>query len=180
MSNIQRYLPSISGIMIHTARFYLRPLVLQDVSNKYLDWFGDVDVMRYIEASSNRLDRSNLEDYVRYHINRRDTLFLGIFTKDAVHIGNIKYQPIDLQTRIATMGILVGEKEWRGRGVASEVIKSSAEWLKTKYKIMQIKLSVDPQNQAALNAYLKSGFKQYDFHEHIDRPNRPIILTLNI
>lgn len=90
--------------------------MLQDVSDQYLDWFRDVDVMRYIKALSNRLDRSKLEDYVRYHINRSETLFLGIFTKDAVHIGNIKYQPIDLITSIATMGILVGEKNWRGRG----------------------------------------------------------------
>ena len=42
------------------------------------------------------------------------------------HIGNIKYEPIDFQAATATMGILTGANDWRGKGVGPEVIKGSA------------------------------------------------------
>jgi len=42
-------------------------------------------------------------------------LFLGIYTLESQeHIGNIKYEPIDLKCGIAIMGILIGEDKWKG------------------------------------------------------------------
>ena len=75
------------------------------------------------------------------------------------HIGNIKYEPIDFENKVAVMGILIGEKDWRGVGVASEVIKSSSEWLNKQYDINHIALGVDSKNIAAIKTYKKIGFK---------------------
>jgi [ribosomal protein S5]-alanine N-acetyltransferase len=41
------------------------------------------------------------------------------------NIGNIKYEPIVIEEHQATMGILIGEKRRRGKGVATEVINTS-------------------------------------------------------
>ncbi len=38
------------------------------------------------------------------------------------------------------MGILIGEKNWRGRGVAAEVIIKSSTWLHEKYGVRQLYL----------------------------------------
>lgn len=40
------------------------------------------------------------------------------------------------------MGILIGEKDWRGRGAASEVIIASAMWLKENFGINKIFLGL--------------------------------------
>ena len=84
----------------------------------------------------------------------------GIFTnKDNAHIGNIKFDEINLQNKSATFGILIGDKNFRGKGFAKEVIIASVLWLKDNYDIEKIKLGVDHENISALNLYLKLGFK---------------------
>ena len=75
------------------------------------------------------------------------------------HIGNIKYEPIDLKRKTATMGILIGDKDWRGKGVATEVIKASAHYLNSMYGVTTIFLGVNPNHQVAVSVYKKIGFK---------------------
>ena len=57
------------------------------------------------------------------------------------------------------MGILIGDKKWRGKGVATEVIKDSGKYLKENYKIKYIDLGVNKDNIAAVSAYKKMKFK---------------------
>ena len=74
------------------------------------------------------------------------------------HIGNIKFEPVDMNNSIATMGILIGDYNWRGKGVASEVLISCSNWLYKNKNINKIILGVDKKNISAINAYKKSNF----------------------
>jgi len=88
---------------------------------------------------------------------------LGIFDiGNNHHIGNIKYEPIDYENRVATMGILIGEEDYRGLGVAPEVIKASSMWLKKTFNITNIILGVSLENDRAISAYEKIGFSTYE------------------
>jgi ribosomal-protein-alanine N-acetyltransferase len=143
---------------ILTNRFILKTLNLSNVSQRYVDWLNDHATSQFI---SERLSLEGLRKYVNDRSNRNDVLFLGIFNKaDGQHIGNIKYEPIECEKRQATMGILIGEKDWRGKGVASEVIIASAMKLNERLKIEKILLGVNRNNLAAIRAYEKSGFKK--------------------
>jgi len=57
------------------------------------------------------------------------------------------------------MGILIGEKEWRGKGVASEVVKASSEYLGKTYGVRYIDLGVERGNTPAVSAYKKMQFE---------------------
>ena len=57
------------------------------------------------------------------------------------------------------MGILIGDSDWRGKGVAIEVIKASAHYLAKRYGVTTIFLGVDQINKAAVSAYQKVGLK---------------------
>jgi ribosomal-protein-alanine N-acetyltransferase len=56
------------------------------------------------------------------------------------------------------MGILIGNKEYRGKGVTPEVLNATANWLKQHKHIRQIVLGVAANNHAAIRAYEKVGF----------------------
>ena len=107
-----------------------------------------------------------LKAYVSERENRRNVMFLGIFTKKQQHIGNIKYEPIDYKGKTATMGILIGDSDWRGKGVAIEVIKASAHYLSERYGIRTISLGVNLKNKAAVSVYQKLGFKIKEQNEN--------------
>lgn len=147
-------------VIINTERFQLKSLTTKDVTEKYLSWFNQSkEIEKYISFAQKCEGIDSLMQYVKDKKDREDVLFLGIFCSLGQHIGNIKYEPINLKNRTATMGILIGDKEWRGKGVASEVIKISGKYLKNNYGIKYINLGVDKSNARAISAYEKINFK---------------------
>ncbi|PTX96919.1 hypothetical protein DB345_07005 [Spartobacteria bacterium LR76] len=152
----------MSGAVISTARFDLKPLSVANVTERYAGWLLDPASQQYIVAAS-RSSLEQLRDYVAERSGRDDVLFLGIFIRETgEHIGNLKYEPIDYSKQIAVCGILVGEVQWRGKGVAGEVISAGNQWLAKDRKISRILLGVSPDNLAARRAYEKIGFLPYD------------------
>ena len=145
-------------VEINTQRFLLRQLITDDISDKYLSWLNREE-SPYIEYGKNDSTMEELKVYVSERERKKDVLFLGIFTKKKKHIGNIKYEPIDLIRKTATMGILIGDKDWRGKGVAIEVIKASAHYLNSIYGVTTIFLGVNPNHKVAVSVYKKIGFK---------------------
>ncbi len=146
-------------IEILSERFALRPITEEDVTERYLNWLGDADVKRYIAAAGTKR-LSDLKEYVSLKIGREDILFLGIFERaTGLHVGNIKYEPINTELGYAIMGLLIGDSQYRGKGVTAEVLRSSAKWLKRHRKIKQILLGVRKDNLAAISAYKKVGFR---------------------
>ena len=154
-------------MIINTERFQLKTLTVDDATEEYLSWFSSSkEVGEYIAYAKTNADINKLRQYVKEREDREDVLFLGIFTDSGQHIGNIKYEPINLKDKSATMGILIGDKEWRGKGVATEVIKDSGKYLKVNYKIKYIDLGVNKDNIAAVSAYKKMKFKVIKKTDH--------------
>jgi len=147
-------------MVINTERFRLKTLTVDDATEEYLSWFVDSkEVGKYITYAQKSTDIKDLKRYVKDREAREDVLFFGIFTDSGQHIGNIKYEPINMEEKFATMGILIGDKEWRGKGVASEVIRASSEYLNKTYGIKYIDLGVDKNNTPAVSAYKKMKFE---------------------
>ena len=106
--------------MISTKRFILKPLVEDDATERYLNWLDDADAKKYITFAEKTRCLSDLKQYVRDRIGREDILFLGIFEKNTrLHIGNIKYEPVNSESGYAIMGLLIGDPAYRGKGVAA-------------------------------------------------------------
>ena len=144
---------------IVTTRFLLRPLEVDDVSDRYAGWLRDREALQYIRAAASQPDLPALRRYVGERIGREDVLFLGIFDRVAgSHLGNIKYEPVDSNLGYAIMGILIGEPDWRGKGVAAEVLAATAQWLLQHRNIRQIVLGVSRSHLPAIRAYRKIGF----------------------
>ncbi len=145
-------------VSITSERFTLKELTPTDASERYLSWFNDTTTQQFIATRAESL--AQLKNYIEEKSNRTDCLFFGIYCQDK-HIGNIKYEPIDLELKQATMGILIGERLWRGKGVAGEVISATTKYLQQHLGIEQILLGVEQDNTPAIHAYEKLGFEHY-------------------
>jgi len=145
---------------ILTERFLMRSLRVEDVSERYSQWFDDEVAQKTILAARAPHALDDLRAYVAARSERDDVLFLGIFTRDGgEHIGNVKYEPVDRGRGYALMGIMIGERSWRGRGVAPEVLKPSAYWLRDNLAVREFVLGVYKSNTAAIKAYEKVGYR---------------------
>ena len=147
-------------VIIHTKCFQLKSLTINNVNEKYLSWFNsNAESKKFISFAQDKKNLDELVQYVKGKENKKDTLFLGIFCSSGIHIGNIKYEPINFDKKTAVMGILIGEVHWRGKGVAYEVINAVNEYLKTNFDIKFIYLGVDKTNDSAISFYKKMNFK---------------------
>lgn len=148
------------GIDFETERFRLRCLLPHDASKRYRSWFNPETARLGIRSARHRPSIRELRTFIAERMDRHDVLFLGIFTKsNAVHIGNVKYEPINREEAYAVMGILIGEQEWRGKGVAGEVLRPTARWLRDHCGIHEIVLGVMKSNTSARRGYEKVGFR---------------------
>lgn len=166
--------------MISTKRFLLRQLVENDATDRYLSWLDDTDAKKFITFAEKAKSLADLKQYVCDRIGRDDVLFLGIFEKKTgLHIGNIKYEPVNSELGYAIMGLLIGDPAYRGKGVAAEILSASAQWLKEHRKIKQILLGVSTDNPAAICAYQKVGFEISDT-EFIRRKPNALSMVLDL
>lgn len=144
---------------ILSERFVLRELTVSDVTERYLGWLRDPETRKYIATASSTQGLVDLRAYVEERVDRDDVLFLGVFDRTTgMHIGNIKYEPVDSELGYAVMGVLIGEPAYRGKGVTPEILRASTGWLRENRNIKQIILGVSKDNHGAIRAYEKSGF----------------------
>ena len=142
-------------MIIKTERFYLRELDEKDTTLRYLSWLQDVNITTDIYHTHD--DLLALKQYIIEKKSLETCMFFGVFCIDTnEHIGNIKYEPI--KEGFTIMGILIGEKSWRGKGVAAEVIIASSQYLQSEKQVNSIYLGVKKSNVAAIKAYHKIGF----------------------
>ena len=146
------------NITVNKRSFYLRELKEEDASQEYCNWVNDPEVNKFLETKKTTIEE--LKQYIKEKRENPDCLFLGIFLKDTnKHIGNIKLEPVDFENKKATLGILIGDKNYWGRGICTEAVKLLVDYVFENLNLEKVDLGVISENKAAINCYLKAGFR---------------------
>jgi len=145
-------------IIINRKNICLRKLKEEDASQEYCNWLNDPIVNKFLETRKATIEE--LKEYIREKKENKNCLFLGIFIKDIEkHIGNVKLEPIDWNNKKATLGILIGDKSYWGKGICSMVMKLVTEYAFEKLGLEKIDLGVISENKAAIKCYFNAGYK---------------------
>ena len=167
--------------IITTEKFYLRDLSVNDANENYLRWLSDTTAKKFIEAARLTQDLDQLKNYLQDKTSKNNVRFFGIFEKISnTHIGNIKYEPINTLEEYAVMGVLIGDENWRGKGVFGEIFSASASFLGKKYNLKKIYLGVNKNNIAAVKSYEKSGFIVTENHPFKNSKNFGQVMVYQI
>lgn len=139
---------------------FLRLIQETDINDEYLSWFSDPFVLKYISFASSSPSIQSLKAYVKSKIESPDCLFLGIYDSfTSKIIGTIKFEPIDRIIGSAEIGILIGSSEYRGKGIASDALIASINYVKHSLDLTRITLGVRKSNIPAVQLYKKLGFQ---------------------
>lgn len=142
----------------YTDRFILRRLIEKDATSEYLSWLSPESKLEFIENKPQELQE--LRSYINQFNDNPLIYFLGIFDQiSRQHIGNVKFIFSGDDFKEVEMGILIGNKDFRGIGVATEVINYFAHFSFKEFKTETMTLGVDIKNTPAIKAYEKIGFK---------------------
>ena len=141
-------------------QIYLRPLKREDLNEKYLSWLNDPEVNRYLESGIFPYTRDELERFYEQATGSSNQVVLAIVDRETdQHIGNVKLGPINWVHRKATLGILVGGREFWRKGIGTEATRLMVEYGFFRLNLNRIDLGVYAEHEAAIRVYEKVGFQ---------------------
>jgi [ribosomal protein S5]-alanine N-acetyltransferase len=141
-------------------KLYLRPLERTDLTERYQSWLNDPDVTLYMEAGVFPTTLQQLEKYYQEVTSSPNQVILAVIhQKSDLHIGNVKLGPINWVHRRAALGILIGDKEFWGRGLGTEAVCLAVEYGFYRLNLHRIGLGVFEEHKSAVRCYQKVGFK---------------------
>ena len=135
----------------------LRPLTEADFTERYLSWFRDPEVTRYLEASN--ITRQDAIDHLRQGGDgKRWRLYAICDGADGRHIGNLKIGPVHWGHAVSDLVTVIGERETWGRGCARAAIRLGIDIAFGEMNIRKLSASINSRNSASIKAYCAAGF----------------------
>lgn len=147
-------------------KILLRPIRPADVNDAYVRWMNDPEVTQYLESRFNSYTSHNLLQYVEKMMGNPDSFLFAIVDKgDNRHIGNLKLGPINRMHRRASVGLVIGETEFFGKGVGTEAINLVVRFAFGDLNLHKLTAGCYAPNRAAEKIFTKNGFEKEGFRK---------------
>ena len=140
-------------------RIYLSPISTEDYEI-FTEWMNDFETTDYIGRSGQIQSVSAEKDFLNEHDNQR-AAFVIVTLDDNKMIGTVCLEEFNDIDRTATLGIFIGDKNYRSKGYGTEAIRLILEYGFKYLNLQNIKLDLMEFNERALKCYQKCGFKEY-------------------
>lgn len=136
---------------------YLRPLRDDDFTERYLCWFRDAAVTRYLSARN--ITRQEAIDHLRQGGDGAQWRVYAICeVSGGRHIGNLKIGPIEWRDMVSDMVTVIGESDAWGKGYARDAIRIGLDIAFREMNIRKLSAKIDSRNTGSIKAYSAAGF----------------------
>jgi RimJ/RimL family protein N-acetyltransferase len=158
LTNGVKNMSSPEAVFLRGSSIVLTPLGATDVSESYLAWLNDPEVLRYRGPKAFPTTMAQLKTWIDELPNRGD-LVLAIRTVEGQrHIGNLALNAISSIHRNADLAIMIGAKNVWGRGYGAEAIELVTQHA---FRAMGLhRLSAQSPNPSFNAAVRKLGWNQ--------------------
>ncbi len=140
-------------------RIYLSPRSSEDYEI-FAEWLNDFQVADYVGRSGKLMTKEGEKEYLEANNNPEATFSIVDLENDKL-IGSVSIESIDHLNRCGTLGIFIGDKNYRDKGYGTEAIRIILEYGFKYLNLKNIKLDVMGFNERAIRCYQKCGFKEY-------------------
>lgn len=139
-------------------KIYLSPRNSEDVEI-FTSWLNDFETTDYLGRSYQIV---TLDAERQYLENPKDDVYaFFIVTMENKLIGTVSLEKVNYINRTATLGIFIGDKDYRNSGYGTEAIKLILDFGFNYLNLNNINLDVLSFNERAQKCYKKCGFKEY-------------------
>jgi [ribosomal protein S5]-alanine N-acetyltransferase len=144
---------------LESERFYYTELCEDDVTEKYVEWMNDIDVSRFLESDVEQYTLSIIKNYVREIKNKANVYLFGIYDKNKnEHIGNVKINCSSEYHKRGDIGIIVGDKNYWGQGVATESVRTITAFGFREMGLYRITAGCNSVNVGSIKVFEKAGY----------------------
>lgn len=151
----------MNRVFIDGERLYLRILQKEDIQGNYIHWFDDEEVCRYNSHHRFPMSEGKATSYVESINSSQSSLVLAMVEKQYnAHIGNISLQGINYFSRSAEFAIILGEKDFWGKGYSKEAGRLIIEHAFDNLGLNRIYCGTTEDNLGMQKLALSLSFKQ--------------------
>jgi RimJ/RimL family protein N-acetyltransferase len=141
--------------------------VLSDLKEKdlpkFVRWLPNNEVSQYLLVDFSNLTLKKEKAWYNDTKKQKDTIIFGLYALDGnkkVLIGSTGLKKIDYNHENAEFGIIVGDKNYWGKGIGTEATKLVLDFGFKVLGLNAIYLAVFSKNKAGQKAYKRAGFKK--------------------
>lgn len=131
-------------------------------SPNYVKWLSDKVVNKFLEVRFRKISIKEIKNSIKESFNSDNILLMGIYFKSDqfkyYHVGNIKAQINKIHLH-GDISIMIGEKLFFNKKIASTAIKIFSKYLFEKLKLQKLSAGAYEQNVYSLKAFKSAGFK---------------------
>ncbi len=135
----------------------------RDLTPTYQRWINDFTALRTLGSVVPR--PTTFEQEVSWYesVAKGDgQAAFTVYDRDSLTpIGNTNLHAIDYRNRTAEFGILIGEREARGKGYGTETTRLMLDYAFTALGLHNVMLLVAEYNLAGRRAYERAGFREF-------------------
>ncbi len=139
---------------------YYKDINPNNIESLYLKWVNDIDIIKTIASPELFLpkDKSFIEKSFKRFTSQNA---IGFFIRyKGTFIGTSKIDKIDSYHSSAEIGIMIGEKEYWGKGIATTVFRLLTNYCFEVLNLHRVWGGCISVNSGMKNVFLKLGFTQ--------------------
>lgn len=168
-SRMRVYSPTIIAAMILGERVRLRRVEREDLP-RFAAWLNDAEVRRQL-ALLYPMGLAHEEAWFEAQLKaepavqpfavdvRAQSPATAGPDLDWTHVGGAGFHGVDWPSRAAELGLLIGNKEYWGRGYGTDATRALVRWGFRELNLNRVWLRVFEDNAAGIRCYEKVGFR---------------------
>ena len=141
---------------------YFRCIDESDVESPYLDWLNDEEVTRFLTTVGHfPVTKEYLLHYIQSMAQSdQDILFAIHDVKTNEFIGTSHFGPVNWLHRTGTFGIMIGNKEFWGKGYGTEVFFHMTDYGFRRLNLHKISVGAVSEQVTAIKYMNELGYTQ--------------------
>ena len=145
---------------IEGEKIYLREVKSEDANEEYYNWMNDPEIVQFLETRFIPQSISNIKKFIENKDgNLNEILFAICIKENNKHIGNIKLGPINWIHRKGDISLVIGDKNYWGKGIATEAIGLVVEFAFYNINLNKVNAGYYFSNIGSGKAFEKCGFR---------------------
>lgn len=145
------------GPLLRGQKVTLRPPLETDLPN-FVRWFADREVTRYF-TTVGVYSIQQEEEWMKRAAEDRNSVIWSL-EADGRHVGSTGIREIDWVHAHGRTGILIGDRDYWGKGIASEAMTLRTRYAFRELNLHKLKTFVLAENEASQRALMKCGYRQ--------------------
>lgn len=140
-------------------RLYLKEIKISDIDDSVMNWFEDAELMKFYTSSKNKITKEGLLLSIEEGKKAGNLFTYGIYMNGTKKlIGTIKLGPIHTIHRTSDLVVLIGDRNYLGKGLSVDAISLGNQLAFEKFNIRKLHGGMYESNIPSIKSYTRAGW----------------------